>query len=50
MQNERFFSLPQEKKDELEYVSSKANRGYLSFGREQVRPFSLSIDKGGANG
>ncbi|BGP00319.1 Oxidoreductase, 2OG-Fe(II) oxygenase family [Rhodotorula toruloides ATCC 204091] len=39
--NERFFDLPQEKKDELEYVSSKANRGYLSFGREQA---SLSKD------
>ncbi|BGP40926.1 hypothetical protein JCM10450v2_004930 [Rhodotorula kratochvilovae] len=34
--NERFFALPLEKKDALAYTSSKANRGYLSFGREQA--------------
>ncbi|GAA5906971.1 hypothetical protein JCM6882_000015 [Rhodosporidiobolus microsporus] len=39
--NKRFFDLPLEKKDALAYVSSKANRGYLSFGREQA---SLSKD------
>ncbi|GAA6055794.1 hypothetical protein JCM3770_004804 [Rhodotorula araucariae] len=39
--NERFFALPVEKKDALAYTSSKANRGYLSFGREQA---SLSKD------
>ncbi|GAA5924356.1 hypothetical protein JCM3775_005667 [Rhodotorula graminis] len=39
--NERFFDLPLEKKNELAYTSSKANRGYLSFGREQA---SLSKD------
>ena len=40
-QNERFFDLPLAKKNELAYTSSKANRGYLSFGREQA---SLSKD------
>lgn len=40
-QNERFFNLPLEKKDALAYTSCKANRGYLSFGREQA---SLSKD------
>ncbi|GAA6021803.1 hypothetical protein JCM10207_002067 [Rhodosporidiobolus poonsookiae] len=39
--NQRFFDLPLEKKDALAYTSSKANRGYLSFGREQA---SLSKD------
>ncbi|GAA5824500.1 hypothetical protein JCM11251_000449 [Rhodosporidiobolus azoricus] len=39
--NKRFFDLPLEKKDALAYTSSKANRGYLSFGREQA---SLSKD------
>lgn len=35
-QNERFFDLPLEVKNSLAYTSSKANRGYLSFGREQA--------------
>lgn len=35
-QNERFFDLPLQVKDSLAYTSSKANRGYLSFGREQA--------------
>ncbi|GAA5852979.1 hypothetical protein JCM8547_004755 [Rhodosporidiobolus lusitaniae] len=39
--NEKFFDLPLEKKDALAYTSSEANRGYLSFGREQA---SLSKD------
>ncbi|GAA5988212.1 hypothetical protein JCM10908_002114 [Rhodotorula pacifica] len=39
--NKRFFDLPLEKKDALAYTSSKANRGYLAFGREQA---SLSKD------
>ncbi|GAA5947646.1 hypothetical protein JCM3765_001017 [Sporobolomyces pararoseus] len=34
--NERFFDLPLEIKNSLAYTSSKANRGYLSFGREQA--------------
>ncbi|GAA6005967.1 hypothetical protein JCM11491_004075 [Sporobolomyces phaffii] len=34
--NQRFFDLPLEIKDSLAYTSSKANRGYLSFGREQA--------------
>ncbi|GAA6034566.1 hypothetical protein JCM8097_005400 [Rhodosporidiobolus ruineniae] len=39
--NERFFDLPLEKKNKLEYTDSRSNRGYLSFGREQA---SLSKD------
>ncbi|KAK0446643.1 oxidoreductase [Armillaria borealis] len=39
--NEKFFDLPQATKDSLAYKSSKANRGYLTFGREQA---SLSVD------
>ncbi|GAA5898365.1 isopenicillin N synthase family dioxygenase [Sporobolomyces salmoneus] len=34
--NKRFFDLPLEIKNSLAYTSSKANRGYLSFGREQA--------------
>ncbi|GAA5929269.1 isopenicillin N synthase family dioxygenase [Sporobolomyces koalae] len=34
--NKRFFDLPLEIKESLAYTSSKANRGYLSFGREQA--------------
>ncbi|GAA5872987.1 hypothetical protein JCM16303_006905 [Sporobolomyces ruberrimus] len=34
--NKRFFDLPLGTKDSLAYTSSKANRGYLSFGREQA--------------
>ncbi|GAA5836540.1 hypothetical protein JCM3766R1_001627 [Sporobolomyces carnicolor] len=34
--NQRFFDLPLEIKNSLAYTSSKANRGYLSFGREQA--------------
>jgi isopenicillin N synthase-like dioxygenase len=30
VQNQRFFDLPLEKKEELAYTSSKANRGYLA--------------------
>lgn len=41
-QNQAFFDLPQATKDSLAYVSSRANRGYLSLGREQA---SLSTDK-----
>lgn len=39
--NEKFFDLPQATKDSLAYKSFKANRGYLTFGREQA---SLSVD------
>ncbi|KAK0488857.1 oxidoreductase [Armillaria novae-zelandiae] len=39
--NEKFFGLQQATKDSLAYKSSKANRGYLTFGREQA---SLSVD------
>ncbi|KAK0218011.1 oxidoreductase [Armillaria fumosa] len=39
--NEKFFDLPQATKDSLAYKSSKTNRGYLTFGREQA---SLSVD------
>ncbi|GJN91265.1 hypothetical protein Rhopal_004284-T1 [Rhodotorula paludigena] len=38
--NERFFDLPLEKKNALAYTSAKANRGYLSFGREQAAQVS----------
>ncbi|CEQ42018.1 SPOSA6832_03789 [Sporobolomyces salmonicolor] len=34
--NKRFFDLPQGIKDSLAYTSSKANRGYLAFGREET--------------
>ncbi|GAA6060597.1 hypothetical protein JCM10212_004576 [Sporobolomyces blumeae] len=48
--NERFFDLPLEIKDSLAYTSSKANRGYLSFGREQASLSTQVTLNGGAEG
>ncbi|GAA5932037.1 hypothetical protein JCM1841_003602 [Sporobolomyces salmonicolor] len=47
--NKRFFDLPQGIKDSLAYTSSKANRGYLAFGREQAS-LSTQVRLGGPLG
>ncbi|GAA5844650.1 hypothetical protein JCM5353_001331 [Sporobolomyces roseus] len=47
--NERFFDLPLEVKNSLAYTSSKANRGYLSFGREQAS-LSTQVTLNGGEG